>query len=105
MSCRLALATTLPYDVVLSPVVAVPAFPAEWHSPTNDPATLVDSVAFTAAYNLSGQPAASVNAGFTVDGRPVGLQLAGRRFADVQVLRIARWYEQARPEAAHPVWP
>ncbi len=59
----------------------------------------------TVPYNFSEQPAATVNAGFTPDGRPVGVQLAGRRFGDVDLLRIARWYEAARPESARPSWP
>ncbi len=96
---------TLPYDVVLSPVAPVAAFPASWHSPTNDPATALDHIAYTAPYNFSEQPAATVNAGFTSDGRPVGLQLAARRFDDVRLLRIARWYEHARGPAATPTWP
>lgn len=93
------------YDVVLSPVAPVAAFPAHWHGPTNDPATALDHIAYTAPYNFSEQPAATVNAGFTGDGRPVGLQLAGRRFDDVRLLRVARWYEQARGAHAEPVWP
>ncbi|MEQ3552944.1 amidase [Pseudonocardia nematodicida] len=98
-------AATRPYDVVLSPVAPVAAFPAEQHGPTDDPVTALDHIAFTAPYNVSDQPAATVNAGFTADGRPVGVQLAGRRFADVDVLRVARWYEHARPGAARPTWP
>jgi aspartyl-tRNA(Asn)/glutamyl-tRNA(Gln) amidotransferase subunit A len=62
-------------------------------------------IGFTAPYNFSEQPAASVNAGFTADGRPVGLQLAARRYADVHLLQVTRWFEQARPAAANPVWP
>lgn len=83
-------------DVVLSPVAPVAAFPAEQHGPTDDPATALDHIAYTAPYNFSEQPAATVNAGFTADGRPIGLQLAGRRFADVELLRVTRWYEQTR---------
>lgn len=98
-------AATEAYDVVLSPVAPVAAFPAHHHGPTNDPATGLDHIAYTAPYNLSEQPAATVNAGFTADGRPVGVQLAGRRHDDVRLLRATRWYEHARPEAARPVWP
>lgn len=98
-------AATCGYDVVLSPVAPVAAFPAHWHGPTNDPTTALDHIAYTAPYNFSEQPAATVNAGFTADGRPVGLQLAGRRFQDVRLLQVARWYEQARGVRAEPVWP
>lgn len=96
---------TASHDVVLSPVAPVAAFPAHWHGPTNDPATALDHIAYTAPYNFSEQPAATVNAGFTDDGRPVGVQLAARRYDDVRLLRVARWYEAARPAAAVPRWP
>ncbi|MDJ0349257.1 amidase [Cryobacterium sp. PH29-G1] len=98
-------AATAPYDLVLSPVAAVAAFPAEWPMPTNDAATSLDHIAFTAPYNFSEQPASSVNCGFTADGRPIGLHIAGRRFEDLAVLRATRWYETARPAASVPVWP
>jgi aspartyl-tRNA(Asn)/glutamyl-tRNA(Gln) amidotransferase subunit A len=62
-------------------------------------------IGFTAPYNLSGQPAGTVNCGFTDDGRPIGLQVAGPRFDDVGVLRVLRWYEQHRPSSAQPSWP
>lgn len=47
------------------------------------------STALTWAFNLSGHPAASVPAGFTPDGCPVGLQLVARRGADVPLLAMA----------------
>lgn len=102
---RVTMHATHGFDVVVSPVAPVAAFPAEWHGPTDDPDTAMAHIAYTVPYNFSEQPAATVNAGFTVDGRPVGVQLAGRRFGDVDVLRIARWYEAARPATARPVWP
>jgi len=98
-------AATTAYDLVLSPVAPVAAFAAEWPMPTNDAASSLDHIAFTAPYNFSEQPASSVNCGFTVDGRPIGLQIAGRRFDDLAVMRATHWYEQTRPPAARPVWP
>jgi aspartyl-tRNA(Asn)/glutamyl-tRNA(Gln) amidotransferase subunit A len=65
----------------------------------------MEHIAFTAPYNMSEQPASSVNCGFTSDGMPIGLQIAGRRFDDLGVLRISCWYEHARPAAASPRWP
>ncbi|GLI27746.1 amidase [Agromyces rhizosphaerae] len=97
-------AATLPFDVVVSPVSPGAAFPAEWPMPSNDPATSLHHIGFTAPYNVSDQPAVSINAGFTADGRPVGVQLAGRRFDDVELLRVARWFEAARGAAATPDW-
>lgn len=61
-------------------------------------------IAFTAPYNMSGQPAATVNCGFTADGRPIGVQIAGRVGADQRVLSAAAWYEANRPESATPDW-
>jgi aspartyl-tRNA(Asn)/glutamyl-tRNA(Gln) amidotransferase subunit A len=97
-------AATIDYDFVLSPVSPVPTIPAELPSPTNDVDRALDHTVFTAAYNVSEQPACSVNCGWTDDGRPIGVQIAGRRFDDLGVLRMARFYEQARPEAARPDW-
>lgn len=44
-------------------------------------------VAFTYPFNLTGNPAGTVCAGFTTDGMPVGLQVIGPRHGDVVVLR------------------
>ena len=46
---------------------------------------------------MTGQPACSVPAGFTADKLPVGLQIVGRRFDDVTVLRASAAFETARP--------
>ena len=52
---------------------------------------------FTYPFNLTGQPAVSVPAGWTEDGLPVGLQIVGRRHADRTVLAAAAAYEAACP--------
>lgn len=98
-------AATSGFDLVLSPVAPVAAFPAEQPMPFTEPGREMAHIAFTAPYNMSGQPAATVNAGFTGDGRPVGVQLAGRRFADADVLDAAAWFEEQRPDDAVPRWP
>jgi aspartyl-tRNA(Asn)/glutamyl-tRNA(Gln) amidotransferase subunit A len=92
-----ALRATAGFDVVLSPTCPVAAPPADWASPTNDPARPFEHIAFTVPYNMSGQPAVSLNCGYTGDGRPIGLQIAGRRFDDLGVLRAAAAYERLRP--------
>ena len=86
------------YDFRLSPVAPVAAFPAEWASPVNDPARPFEHITFTVGANMTQQPAASINCGYTIRGLPIGLQIVGRRFDDVGVLRIAQWYEHMRPE-------
>ncbi|KMO35246.1 amidase [Methylobacterium aquaticum] len=98
-----ALAAIRPYDFLIGPVSPNPPFPAEHASPTNDPARAMAHIAYTVPFNMSEQPAISVPAGFTPDGLPVGLQIAGRRFDDVGVLRLARAFERIRP-ALRP-WP
>ncbi|NBH05916.1 amidase family protein, partial [Amycolatopsis sp. SID8362] len=99
-----ALRATSAFDVVLSPTCPVAAPPAEWASPTNDPARPFEHIAFTVPYNMSGQPAVSVNCGYTDDGRPIGVQLSGRRFDDVGVLRAAAAYERLRgPQRPWPI--
>ncbi|UMP02758.1 amidase [Amycolatopsis sp. EV170708-02-1] len=85
------------FDVVLSPTCPVSAPPADWPSPTNDPRRPFEHIAFTVPYNMSGQPAVSINCGYTGDDQPIGLQISGRRFADLDVLRAAAAYETLRP--------
>ncbi|MBS0222444.1 MAG: amidase [Proteobacteria bacterium] len=87
---------TQPFDFVLSPVSPVPTYPAEWETPTNDVNRPLEHISFTMPYNMSEQPAASINCGYTRDGKTIGLQIAGRRFDDLGVLRLSRWFEQAR---------
>ena len=92
-----------PFDYVISPVSPVPAFPAELPSPTNDPMRPLEHIGFTVPYNMSEQPAASVNCGYTQSGLPIGLQIAGKRFDDLGVLQVARAFEMIR-EPQRP-WP
>jgi aspartyl-tRNA(Asn)/glutamyl-tRNA(Gln) amidotransferase subunit A len=98
-------AATGGYDIVLSPVAPVAAFPAEQPMPFLEPGKGMGHIGFTAPYNMSGQPAATVNGGFTHDGRPIGVQISGRRFDDLGVLRASAWYERHRSSDAVPAWP
>jgi aspartyl-tRNA(Asn)/glutamyl-tRNA(Gln) amidotransferase subunit A len=102
---RATVTATEAFDFVLSPVAPVAAFPAEWPMPWGETDEGMAHIGFTAPYNMSGQPAASVNCGFTSDGRTIGLQVSGRRFDDVGVLRAVDWYEQHRGAEATPAWP
>ena len=81
------------FDFVLSPVAPMAAFAAELASPTHDPARPFEHIGFTVPFNMSEQPAASINAGYTSGGLPIGLQIVGRRFDDLGVLRLSRAYE------------
>ena len=91
------------FDVVLSPTAPIPAFAAELASPTDDPARPLEHICFTVAYNMSEQPAASINCGWTAAGLPIGLQIAGKRHDDLGVLQVAAAWERLRP-APRP-WP
>jgi aspartyl-tRNA(Asn)/glutamyl-tRNA(Gln) amidotransferase subunit A len=91
------------FDYVISPTSPVPAFPAELPSPTNDPLRPLEHIGFTVPFNMSEQPAASINCGYTSAGLPIGLQIAGRRFDDLGVLQVSRAFELIR-EGQRP-WP
>lgn len=87
------------YDVLIAPVSQVPPFPVEhpYVSEINGQ-ELPDYLAWMrSAYWISvlHAPAASVPAGFTPEGLPVGVQIVGAPFADARVLRVARAFEQA----------
>ena len=94
------------FDYVLSPVAPMPAFAAELPSPTNDPLRPLEHIGFTVPFNMSEQPAASVNCGYTASGLPIGLQIAGARFDDLGVLQVAHAFEQIRgPQRPWPQTP
>jgi Asp-tRNA(Asn)/Glu-tRNA(Gln) amidotransferase A subunit family amidase len=98
-----AVAACAPYDAVLSPTAPIPAFAAELPCPTDDPERPFEHIAFTVPYNMSEQPAASINCGYASSGLPIGLQVAGARHDDLTVLQIAHAWEQMRP--AQRPWP
>jgi aspartyl-tRNA(Asn)/glutamyl-tRNA(Gln) amidotransferase subunit A len=98
-----AVKATQPFDYVLSPVSPVPTYPAEWETPTNDVKRPLEHISFTMPYNMSEQPAASINCGYTKVGKPIGLQISGHRFDDLGVMRLSRWFETAR--APQKKWP
>jgi len=90
-------------DALVSPVAPVAAFAAELPSPAGDPARALEHIAFTVPFNMSGHPAISVPWTTMSDGRPIGVQLVGRRFADLLVMRVAAACEALR--AALAPWP
>ena len=92
------------YDLLLTPTMPTDAFNAEGPPPmeiNGEPIHILGAVAFTYPFNLSGNPAASVPAGFSDRGLPVGLQIVGPKYRDDLVLQAARGYEQARPWHDH----
>ncbi len=94
------------YDLLLTPTLAVPAFPLYMQGPEIIEGKMVSSgqwLCFTFITNLTGQPTASIPAGFTKAGLPVGLQIIGRHLADRTVLAASGAFERARPWAH--AWP
>jgi len=92
-----------PYDYVISPTSPILPYEAELACPGNDPRNALPHIAFTVPYNMSEQPAASVNWASSKDGLPIGIQIVGRRFDDAGVLHLARLMEKLRP--AQKAWP
>ncbi len=87
-------------DIVLSPTISVQT-PQVFGLTRATPAATFDAAAalgyYTAPFNTSGQPAASIPAGFTRDRMPIGVQIVGAPNADATVLAIARQIEIAMP--------
>jgi len=99
------LQATEEFDLVLSPVAPVVTFPDHWPTPSNDVDQAMAHIGFTLPFSMSGQPAVSVPCGFTDDGRPLAVQISGRRFDDLGVLRAARWFEENGPDRDGRPWP
>lgn len=89
------------FDVMVTPMMPIPAFKAGQDLSEPGQRTWMDWSPFTYPFNMTRQPAASVPCGFSRDGLPVGLHIVGRMYDEATVLRVARAYERAMP----PVFP
>ena len=87
------------YDLLLTPTMPLEAFAAEGPIPTEVEGEALGGwiITFTAPFNFSGHPAATVRAGFTDSGLPAGLQIVAERHRDDLVLQASYAYESARP--------
>jgi aspartyl-tRNA(Asn)/glutamyl-tRNA(Gln) amidotransferase subunit A len=86
------------FDFLLTPAVATTAFDVGQLSPLGDDGKAwMAWTPFSFPFNLTQQPAASINCGFTSEGLPVGLQIVGRMFDDAGVLAASAAYEAANP--------
>ena len=92
----LLLTPTVPYD----PPPAKGPFPAETEGRSQHETGVAS---FTIPFNMSLNPAASVRAGLSRAGLPIGLQIVGPHHRDDLVLQMSRAFERERPW--HPVWP
>ena len=88
------------FDLLLSPTMAVPAFPIH-DRPRSIGGRQVDPfwgfVPFTYPINMSGQTAASIPCGYSSDGMPIGLHIVGPRGSESRVLQAAAAFERALP--------
>lgn len=94
------------YDLLVTPTLAVPPVENEDDpetqtvGPTEINGESVDPLigwCLTYPTNFTGHPSASIPAGLTEDGLPVGLQMIGDRFADTDVLAASGAFERVRP--------
>jgi len=89
------------HDVLLTPTMPAPPQVVGAHEGRGALATLVavgtGVAVFTGAWNATGQPAASVPAGFTADGLPLAVQFVGRRNDEATLIALAGQLERARP--------
>ncbi len=92
------------YDLILSPTMAVPAFPVG-EAPARIAGVDVDPflgfLPFTYPINMIGNPAASVPCGFSSDGLPIGLHIIGRFGDEETVLAASAAFERVRPWMQH----
>ena len=83
-------------DYVISPVSPVVNFAAEFAAPLNDPDQPFEHICYTVPWNMSENPAVSINGGYDRNGFPIGVQIIGRRFDDLGVLGMAKTFESLR---------
>ena len=89
------------YDLVITPTVPVKPFLAETAYPTEingkPVESYIDWIMLTYAFSVTGLPAISLPCGWTHDGLPVGLQIAGKPAGERELLIAAACYEEANP--------
>ena len=89
-----------PFDLLLTPALPCAAFDVGMNTPPQHAdRSIVSWVYYTYPFNLTGQPAASIPAGFTRSGLPVGLQMVAKINHETDIFRAAAAYEAVRPWA------
>lgn len=92
------------YDIIISPVTICPPVLNTDDGDTKGPLELNGRkieplIGFCETFfeNFTGNPAASIPAGFTANGLPVGMQIIGKKFRDEEVFAVANAFEQIQP--------
>jgi amidase len=97
---RQVVALTDRYDVLLTPTYMHPTIPVGAWAKLSSAQTLdkiIHWIAPCPAFNVTGQPAISIPAGFTPNGLPIGVQLVGRPAAETTIIALAAQVETAQP--------
>ena len=81
-------------DIVIGPVAPTTAF--KIGEKINDPLKMYMEDIFTVPVNIAGLPALSVPCGTDGNSMPIGLQLIGKRFDELTILRAAYTFEQVK---------
>jgi aspartyl-tRNA(Asn)/glutamyl-tRNA(Gln) amidotransferase subunit A len=94
------------YDLLVTPTMPYDPPPAKGPFPTETEGReqpFIGVAAFTIPFNLSWHPAATVRAGLSREGLPIGMQIVGPRHREDLILQASLAYERERPW--HPEWP
>ncbi|WP_248582408.1 amidase [Nocardioides sp. InS609-2] len=106
----IALAALAPYDLVLTPTLAVPPLPVGALRNDDDPEADFEAqkvfTPWTSAWNVTGMPAISLPLHWTDDDLPVGVMLAARPAEEELLLAVSARIEEAAPwiHRKPPVW-
>jgi amidase len=110
MFSRHFLRATAGYDVLLAPVLTMTPRPIGWFTEDGEGGPDFERqkryAAFTALFNVTGQPAVSVPLHWTADDLPVGSMLVGRPADEATLVALSAQLEAARPWAGRrpAVW-
>jgi len=104
---RRFLEATAGFDVLVAPICTMTPRPLGWFDADGDGAEDFERnkryAAFTALFNVTGQPAVSVPLYWTAGGLPIGTMLVGRPADEATLLALSAHVEAARPWAhRHP---
>lgn len=82
------------YDLLITPTIPCTAFKAGQNVPDNFPdRNIVSWVYYTYPFNLTGQPAASINAGFSKSNLPIGMQVISKTNRESDILNFCKQFE------------